>query len=70
MNFAEPLIEEIMTKGTQAHYPADVIADAEKLHAVWAARFTTKRPWHSIGPFIRIAWCEVVLAARKLGAPK
>lgn len=62
----DPLHEAIMSKGIAVHYTPDVLTDAEKLHAVWAARFTSTRPWAGLPANMRIAWCEVVLAARKL----
>jgi hypothetical protein len=64
----DSLTEMIMAKGIAAHYPADVLTDAEKLHGVWAARFHSTRPWAVLPSSVRVAWCEVVLAARKLGA--
>lgn len=62
----DALHEEIMTKGMAVHYAPDVLADAEKLHNVWASQFTKTRSWRELPTTVRVAWCEVVLAARKM----
>lgn len=60
------LIETIMAKGIQAHYSPEVLSDAERLYKVWERRFRkSASPWPQLSHGMRIAFCEMVIEARK-----